>query len=302
VKVVIRGFGGLGNQLFQYAAGKYYARRYGAAMRIAVDPAWNAHSHGYPRPCLLSHFSITAPLAERSISDRVLLTDKAWLKAAAAPFKSALQVQVFTEQVEHRYCFLPDLSLERDVKTLYLQGYFQTSRMVEEIADELRLDLTFREPPKGKNLELLQQIRRSRSSVSLHIRRGDFVHPREGRVVLSMEYYSHVISMVRERFVDPVFFVFSDDMPFVKENLPRKGGMVFVEHNDEFAAHEDLRLMSSCHHHIIANSTFSWWGAWLNPRPDKMVVAPRQWFLGAENYYPNLFPHDWMIEDVVAFA
>ena len=134
MNVVIRGFGGLGNQLFQYAAGKYYAKRYGAALRIAVDPAWNAQCNGYPRPCLLSHFSITAPLAERSISDRILLTDKAWLKAAAAPFKSALQIQVFTEQPEHRYCFLRDLSLERDVRTLYLLGYFQANRLVEEIA------------------------------------------------------------------------------------------------------------------------------------------------------------------------
>ena len=101
------------------------------------------------------------------------MTDKAWLKAAAVPFRSALQIQVFTEQVEHRYCFLRDLPLERDVKTLYLQGYFQTSFMVEEIADELRVDLTLQAPPQGKNLELLQQISRSRNPVSLHIRRGD---------------------------------------------------------------------------------------------------------------------------------
>lgn len=302
MNVVIRGFGGLGNQLFQYAAGKYYAKRYGAAMRIAVDPPWNAQCNGYPRPCLLSHFSITAPLAERSISDRILLTDKAWLQVTTTPFKKALQIQVFTEQHKHRYCFLRDLSLEPDVRTLYLQGYFQTNRLVEEIADELRVDLTLKEPPQGKNLELLQQIGRSRNPVSLHVRRGDSTLPWEGKVVLPMEYYSHAVSIIKERLIDPVFFVFSDDMLFAKDNLPQDVTMVFVDHNDEFAAHEDLRLMSSCHHHIIANSTFSWWGAWLNPRPDKMVVAPRHWFLGVENYYPNLFPHDWMIEDIVAFA
>ena len=303
MNVVVRGFGGLGNQLFQYAAGRYYAKRYGAAMRIAADPAWNAVSDGYPRPCPLSHFSITAPLEERSISDRILLTDKAWLKAAATPFKSALQMQVFTEQPEHRYCFLRDLPLGRQVKTLYLQGYFQTNLLVEEVADELRQDLTLKQPPRGKNLELLQQIMSCRNAVSLHVRRGDFVHHSEGsRVVLSMEYYSRVISMFRERFVDPVFFVFSDDISFVKENLPRDTEMVFVEHNDDFAAHEDLRLMSACHHHIIANSTFSWWGAWLNARSDKVVVAPKHWFLRLESYSPNLFPREWMLADVPALA
>ena len=302
MKVVIREFGGLGNQLFQYAAGKYYARRYGAAMRIAVDPAWNAQCNGYPRPCLLSHFAITAPLAERSAFDRILLTDKEWLKVAAAPFKSALRIQVFTEQPEHRYCFLRDLSLQPDVKTLYLLGYFQSSCMVEEIAQELRVELTLKQPPEGKNLELLQQIKRSRNPVSLHIRRGDATLPTEGKVILPMEYYSQAISMMREQLVDPAFFVFSDDMAFVKENLPRDSGMVLVEHNDDFTAHEDLRLMASCHHHIIANSTFSWWGAWLNPRSDKMVVAPRHWFLGVERPYPDLLPRAWTLADVAAFA
>jgi glycosyl transferase family 11 len=302
VNVVVREFGGLGNQLFQYAAGKYYARRYGAALRIVVDPAWNAHCNGYPRPCLLSHFSITAPLAERSISDRILLTDKTWLNAAAAPFKRVFQVQVFTEQPEHHYRFLRDLPLERDVKTLYLNGYFQTNRLVEEIADELRMEFSLQEPAQGKNLEVLQEIRQSRNPVSLHIRRGDATLPTEGRVVLPMEYYSHAISILKERFVDPAFFIFSDDMDFAKERLPRDARLIFVEHNDEFTAHEDLRLMSSCHHHIVANSTFSWWGAWLNSRTDKMVVAPRHWLRDVEHHYPNLFPHDWMFADVATVA
>jgi hypothetical protein len=267
-------------------------------MRIAVDPAWNAFCNGYPRPCLLQHFSIPAPMRERSLSDRFIFTDKAWLKAASGPLKRKLGIQVFKEQLEHRYRFLRDLPLKQGVKALYIGGYWQNNLMVEEVADDLRIDLTFKEPAQGKNLEVLEQIAHSRNPVSLHIRRGDSTLASESKVVLSMEYYFNAISLIRDRLVDPTFFVFSDDVPFVKQNLPRDARTVFVEHNDDFAAHEDLRLMSSCRHHIIANSTFSWWGAWLNPRPEKMVIAPRHWLLGMDDYYPELFPHDWMLAEV----
>jgi hypothetical protein len=302
VRIVLREWGGLGNQLFQYAALLYYGRRYAADMHIAVDPEWNAQCNGYPRPCLLSHFSVRTPLDDRSLADRFFMSDKTWIKAAASPLKRALQVQVFTEQLENRYCFLRDLPVERGIRTLYLQGYFQSNEMVEAVADELRADLTLKEPPRGWNLELLQEIRRSRNPVSLHVRRGDSALPWEGKVVLAMEYYAHAISTIKERFVDPLVFVFSDDVAFARENLPRKARMVFVDHNDDFASHEDLRLMSACHHHIIANSTFSWWGAWLNPRPGKMVIAPRHWFLAEDNYYPNLLPQDWVLADAATFV
>jgi hypothetical protein len=301
VRIVLRVWDGLGNQLFQYAALRYYAKRYGADMHIAAGPDWSAQCNGYPRPCLLSHFLVSAPLAERSMSDRILMSEKAWLKAAARPWKRTRGVQVFTEQVEQHYCFLRDLPLEPGVRTLYLQGHFQTSQMVEAVADELRVDLTLKESAKGKNLELLQQIRRSRNPVSLHVRRGDSTLPSEGKVVLPMEYYAHAISMIRERFVDPCFFVFSDDIPFVRQKLPRVARMVFVEHNDDFASHEDLRLMSACHHQIIANSTFSWWGAWLNSRAGKMVIAPSRWFRSTDNYQ-KLFSRDWILSEVSAGA
>lgn len=298
VKIVIRGFCGLGNQLFQYAAGKYYAKRYGASMRILVDPARNAQCYGYPRPFLLSHFMIPAPMGERSFLDRVFITNNARLRAASSQLRMASRTQLFIEPYADRYRFFRDIPLERNVETLYLVGYWQNHLLVEENADELRADLTLKDPPRGKTLEILERIRQSRNPVSLHIRRGDSMIPREGRVVLPMKYYSDVISIIKERLVDPGFFVFSDDMAFVKETLPHDRKMVFVEHNDDFSAQEDLRLMSSCHHHIIANSTFSWWGAWLNPRPDKIVIAPKHWFNTEDTYYPELLPPTWILADV----
>jgi Glycosyl transferase family 11 len=296
LEIVLRAFGGLGNQLFQYAAGRYYAKRYGATLRISVE--WNAQCNGFPRPCLLSHFTITAPLAERSMFERILLTHKEWLKATSGPVKRALRIKVFTEQFEHRYSFLRDLPLERDVNMLCLLGYFQTNLLVEEIANELRAELTLKDLPRGKNLELLQQISRSRNPVSLHVRRGDCSVAATKRVDLPLEYYLNAISFFKQRLGNPVFFVFSDEIPFVKKYLPQNIATVFVDHNDDFSAHEDMRLMSCCHHNIIANSTFSWWGAWLNPRADKIIIAPKHWYNTEDSYYPDLLPRTWKLVDI----
>lgn len=297
MEIVVRQISGLGNQLFQYAAGRYYSRRYGAQMRMAVDPARSALSHGYPRPFLLSHFAITAPTKELSAADRLIFTGRRWLKPASIVLKRSRGIHIFTESVAQRYTFLEELPLQRNVRTLYLVGYWQAHRIADEIADELRIEFSFKEPAQGKNLEILDQIRQSKNPVSLHVRRGDYTLAAEGNIALPMEYYSRAISAFKERLDEPTFFVFSDDIAFTKEHLPRGLRAVFVDHNDDSSSHEDLRLMSSCDHHIIANSSFSWWGAWLNPRPDKMVFAPKYWHLKRDSYYPDLLPPNWMLAE-----
>ncbi len=298
MQIVVRQISGLGNQLFQYAAGRYYAKRYGAQMRMAVDPARNALSHGYPRPFLLSNFAVTAPAKELSPLDLLVLTKRRSLQATSLAFRKSLRIQVFTEKIEQRYTFMQDLPLQKSVQTLYLVGYWQAHRFVDEIADELRVEFSLTKPAQGKNLEILNQIRQSNNPVSLHVRRGDYTLAVEGNIALPIEYYLHAISSYKERLDEPTFFVFSDDIAFTKAHLPRGLRAVFVEHNDHSSSHEDLRLMSSCHHHIIANSTFSWWGAWLNPRTDKIVFAPKYWHLKRDSYYADLLPPGWILADI----
>lgn len=297
MQIIARQISGLGNQMFQYAAGRYYARRYNAQMRMVLDPEKNAISHGYPRPFLLSHFAITAPVREVSAFDRFVFTHQQWLKPVSAAVKRSLGIQIFTEKIEQRYTFMPDLPLQKNVRILYLVGYWQAHRLADEIADELRAEFSFREPAQGKNLEILNKIRQCKNPISLHVRRGDYTLAAEGNIALPMDYYSRAIATCKERLGDPVFFVFSDDIAFTKEHLPRDIEAVFVDHNDDASSHEDLRLMSSCHHHIIANSTFSWWGAWLNPRTEKLVYAPKHWHLKPVSYYPDLLPPDWILAD-----
>jgi hypothetical protein len=301
MEIILREFGGLGNQLFRYAALRYYAKRYDADMKISVDPEWNAVSFGFPRPCLFSHYSIPVPMEERTLSDRLLVTDKPWLQTASRPIKKALRTQVFTQHPSVRYSFEPDVPLKKNVKTLYLVGYWHTHVMVEAVAQELRAELKLKEPAQGKNLEILKQIN-STESVAIHVRRGDCVNPETLRNELPITYYLDAIMMFEQELIDPTFFVFSDDTEFVKNYLPPNINAVYVDHNDDFSAHEDMRLMSACQHQIIANSTFSWWAGWLNPRADKIVVAPRHWDVTADSYYPDLLPNSWTLTDVVGAA
>ncbi len=302
MELVLREAGGLGNQLFQYAALRYYAKRYGATMRIVVDPHWNAQSHGYPRPCLLSHFNLSVPMHERTLAERLILTDIPWLKVAIAPLRWVRRARVFSQQPSRRYLFLQDLPLGSFAKTLYMVGWWHTYHMIDELEEELRREFTFKEPANGKNLEILKQIEQCRNPVSIHVRRGDTVVAATGRVALPGSYYADAIANLKAQLADPTFFVFSDEIAFVKENMSLDTRVVFVDANDDFAAHEDLRLMAACRHHIIANSTFSWWGAWLSPYQDKIVIAPKQWYISEGSYYPELMPQTWMLTDVASMA
>jgi hypothetical protein len=297
MQMIVRQVSGLGNQLFQYAAGRYYAGRYGAEMRMATDPEHKAQSYGHPRPFLLSNFSTTAPFRPLSLTDRLILSSNPRLRPAAAILSRMLRAQVLREELSQRYTFIRDLSIRSSTRIAYLVGYWQTYPMVEAVAAQLRAELTLREPARGKNLEVLQQIAGSAGPVSLHIRRGDYTLAAEGNIALPVDYYLRASRVIRERMDNPTFFVFSDDIGFAKEHLPREIRGVFIDHNDSFHAHEDLRLMSSCRHHIIANSSLSWWAAWLNPRSDKMVLAPRHWRVGLLGHYPDLLSPDWILID-----
>jgi Glycosyl transferase family 11 len=300
MKIIIRQLSGLGNQMFQYAAGRYYARLYQAQMRIATDPPHKSMSYGHPRPFLLSHFAIDAPFRELNSFERMLLlTDHRRLgrlrPVAASILQHGLRLQIVDERLEKRFCFQPKLSIRDETRLVYLTGYWQVYKIAESIAADLRREFSLRRGPTGKNREMLRAIRSTENSVSLHIRRGDYTLQAEGNVALPMEYYSNAIARLNGSVSRPTFFIFSDDADFARASIARNISAVLVDHNDSLSAHEDLRLMSACRHHIIANSTFSWWGAWLGSAADKTVYAPRNWMVGNRPRYDDLFPPTWQL-------
>ena len=288
--------------MFQYAAGLFYAGQCNAQMHLAIDPPHSAHSYGHPRPFLLPHFAITAKYREMNAVEKYLLLNEHRRLAPAAKaflrdrvFQRGLRVQIVEESLEQRFRFQATLPLNREMQATYLLGYWQVHNIAERISSLLRKEFAFRDPPSGRNLEVMRLIQSTANSVSLHIRRGDYTLAAEGNVALPTEYYTRAIAHFAAAMGNPIFFVFSDDISFAKKNIGGDVSAIFVDHNDELSAHEDLRLMSACRHHIIANSTFSWWGAWLNSNPSKIVLAPRHWRVANCPSNNDLFPPGWLL-------
>jgi len=292
MKILLRQKSGLGNQLFQYAAGLYFAQRYAAELEIIQEPKELAVSYGHPRPFLLTKFSITAPVRHHGRRDRLFCSTAVHKRPLAHFARRIARTQVYRPHFETDWLFLSSLPVVSQTKAIYLDGYFQAHQYPTTVEPNLREHLALRDVPTGRNAEMLRQIQQCEFPVSIHVRRGDYTTIYGGRDALPMSYYQNSIQRIRQSISRPTFFVFSDDIAFCKENLPPSKNYVFVDHNDETEAHEDLRLMSSCRHHIIANSTFSWWGAWLNPNSDKLVLVPDRW-LDPNVPCPNLLPPTW---------
>jgi hypothetical protein len=144
---------------------------------------------------------------------------------------------------------------------------------------------------------LIQRRIINSNSVSLHIRRGDYLdNPIFAN--LSVEYYEKSVDFIKKKYNDAAFFVFSDDLSWAKNNLKLNVSTYYVDVNDAKTDYMDLMLMASCKHNVIANSTFSWWGAWLNNNPDKIIIAPRKWYNDKtkQKKYENgaLVPNNWV--------
>ena len=177
---------------------------------------------------------------------------------------------------------------------IYFKGFFQSERYFKNIENEVRQTFTFRpEKANEASQRLRKQILADPNSVSLHVRRGDYLLPQfwdNIGCMCTLEYYLTAVDELRKRVANPHFYVFSDDLPWVRENIPLDHA-VYVDCNSGSDSWQDMMLMSCCRHNVLGNSTFSWWGAWLNPNPEKTVVAPKKWFANSDT--PYILPQEW---------
>ena len=290
--------GGFGNQLFQYAAGTYYAEKYRAHLEIVpTTDLRHLVSFGEQRPFLLSEFQVEAKLRARNLTDKIKTSPlplAAPLTVTARRFTRTIQVEDTANDVEQTcWDFFPELPVTPSTRTVYLQGYFQVYEYAAAVEPQLRRQFVLRSQPQGKNLEVLHQIQQTPAAVSVHLRGGDYKKFYNGKHLLTPTYYRNAMERIKAQVPNPTYFVFSNDEEFARETIPDSGNVVFVNHNDDSTSHHDMLLMAACRHNIIANSSFSWWGAWLNPNPGRIVCAPHPW-MDPKNSYDSLLPPDWL--------
>lgn len=281
--IVVRLTGGLGNQMFQYALGRKLALARGVPLRLDIDVFASDRKRAYRLDNLKIQAEPATPADMRGLRPRF---------RKLARRREALFGRSPRLVLEHGFGFDP--AVLDCAPNAYLDGYWQAEPYFADIRDTLIEDFRPRLPLSEARQDLLAQIAET-TAVSVHVRRGDYVSnakiaAQHGH--LPADWYRAAMQSMAENLENPTFFVFSDDPAWVRANLASDWPLHLVDFGDD-REYEDLHLMARCHHHVTANSSFSWWGAWLDPRPDKIVIAPRQWFRASDVDTRDLVPADW---------
>jgi len=269
--------GGLGNQLFQYAAGRSLAARTGA--RLMMDGSRIRAPGGYRY--VLGNFAI----------DAELVFGREFGAAADSIRREAEDRLEFPIFREHSFDYDP--RFETLVPPKILVGFWQSEKYFETVAETIRSEFQLISEADGENARWLDEVKRV-SAVCVHVRRCDYVTTASAKThgPCSMAYYANAMEHIRSVVRQPRFFVFSDDLDWVRENFVAPD-TVAVDANGPEAADQELRLMSACRHHIIANSSLSWWAAWLGEHESQIVIAPEPWFITGRPT-PDLLPDRWL--------
>jgi len=278
--IIVKINGGLGNQMFPYAAAKAISLRNDTILKVDITEFKKQKIHNGYR---LNLFNIdeniaskseinalktsTNPFIRKLIRAGVLPRMKTW-HSEKKGFKTKVDTDIFSH------------------KELYLDGLFQTQEYFAHIRDIIVKDFALKDALSVK-AELYMSLIKNSDSVSIHIRRGDFINL---GWCLELDYYERAVKLISDRYPTSSFFVFSDDLNWCKEHLTFLKNPTFVEGAKSEV--EDLELMKNCKHNIIPNSTFSWWAAWLNQNSDKIVIAPKQWFKDNNDFDP--IPKSWL--------
>jgi hypothetical protein len=280
--------GGLGNQMFQYACGRFLSERKNTLLKLdksaLEDKSYrpDVASRDYQLNVFncIENFAATEEI--QSFKKPTFILDKVF-------FKIRQQLKPSVIITDENY----DLSLIDKAQNIYQEGYFQNEKYFKNIGNILLKEFSIKYPLNDAYVEFQNQIAVC-NSVSIHIRRGDYVNnPTTNNYhgVCSLDYYYKAKAVITEKIADPRFFIFSDDIKWARENLKSERPLTFVSGGKNF---EDLSLMSQCKHNIIANSSFSWWGGWLNENHEKIVVGPLKWFNDAKLNSEFQLPDKWI--------
>lgn len=284
--------GGLGNQMFQYATGRLLSHKNGIDLFLDANFI-PSNKKEESRDFDLIKFNIVAspslPEEAEKIRNKLGIFSKIIRK---------IKTKIFSKYILDFHPKLLrkiDQKIKKD-KDVYVEGYFQSEKNFLEIKDILLKEFTLKEEFQSETFKKIQAELISKNSVSVHVRRGDYTsNPSVQKYhgACSLEYYKNAINKVKESVENPVFYFFSDDPNWISENFELNENKKIIS-GKNLSTPEELILMSSCKHNIIANSTFSWWGAWLNQNHDKIVISPTPWVEKLPNPHPNIIPETWI--------
>jgi hypothetical protein len=276
----------LGNQLFQYAFGRHLALKNNTGLKLELSFLENTTIRKYALKPFCINTKIATPgefgnLKQHSFS-KLNKFKKALFNSGA--FYIREENVAFNPSYLHTGC------------NAAIDGYWQSEKYFIDSSEQIRKDLKIKIKPSVPNDVLLSEIQ-SGNSISLHIRRGDY-QTKEGLNIhgaCDMEYYNKAVEFIASEISMPVFYIFSDDPAWVRQNLNLAYPLKVIDINNDDTNYEDLRLMANCKHNI-ANSTFSWWGAWLNENSNKIVITPKRWFADVEleKRSSSIIPEGWI--------
>lgn len=283
--------GGLGNQMFQYAFGLNLEKQ---GKEVLTDTSWYQGENCFGEEFRLKKvfpFVLLKTDGKQVRAFNRYLTQR-WLVVKAANRVLPFTSKVYWERNEFAY----DMKAMHTSKAA-VSGYWQCYRYVRNISQELRKQFIFRQDFSSELQDILNKIKGS-NTVFLHIRGGDYIkNPKAFRLygnICTVDYYKRAILLMKKKLYNPVFVVFTNDIKYAQSIIPGKEDMFFVSDfmNEDYEDWVDLMLMSSCKHAIIANSSFSWWGAWLIRNKDKIVAAPRKWINRRQNF--DIWEPEWI--------
>lgn len=291
--IIVKLQGGLGNQMFQYSIGKILAKKNNTNLLLDIEFFVNSvgNKEITARDFSLAIFKDSNAFAFDN--DKKQFLNPGRKERIKKKFKLKYS-KIFKEK---------EIGFDKEVFSLnspvYLIGYFQSYKYFETNSKFVKN--LFRVPTSKldkDNCDLIRELK-STNSIAVHIRRGDYISNKEVKDIHGIcdkEYYIEAMDILNSKVKNPVFYFFSDDVNWVKEEFSKIESKFFIEHNQGSESWKDLILMKYCQHNIIANSSFSWWGAWLNDNPNKFVIAPKMWFKNIEmnNRTKDLIPSSWL--------
>ena len=287
--IIVRAWEGLGNQLFQYAFARAISLRTREQIKIDKNHIFGElyEEGNVKRDFALQHFNITLECANEYDLSKYSFLERKNLLQKVIFFLSVKRIWKYSFYEEKKEDFAPDrLMLSRNS---YIKGWFQNEKYFAQYRDVLLRELTLK-----KDIEIgaeLQELLDRENTVSIHKRRGDY--KRLG-LALNTEYYRRAILHIQQYVKNPHFLVFSNEIDWVKSNMEFPSNTYYVNEKGNLKDYEELMLMSYCKHNIISNSTFSWWGAWLNRNEDKKIITPKRWvFLGINKNF-HIAPKRWI--------